>query len=66
MDQFPPEAFLPLDKEEQDLMMSLESDGWQPVANIEEEKAKAVTAARNTIKKNKQIKQRLTQKAKES
>ena len=47
-------------------MTSLESDGWQPVANIEEEKAKAETAARNTIKKNKQIKQRLTQKAKES
>lgn len=64
MDKFPPKAFLPLDKEEQDLMVSLESNDWQPVANFEEEKEKAETAARHTIKK--KVNQCLTSNTKNS
>jgi predicted DNA binding CopG/RHH family protein len=62
MSKFKPEAFMPLDEEERELMESLESDTWQPVANFEEEKEKAETAARNSIKKDKRINLRLTQK----
>ncbi|MEA3266019.1 MAG: antitoxin [Candidatus Fermentibacteria bacterium] len=54
--------FEPLDKEEKDLMESIERDEWQPVSNLEEEKEKAVAAARNTLKKDKRINLRLTQK----
>ena len=45
--------FEPLDQEEKELMESIERDEWQPVDNIEEEKEKAVAAARNTLKKDK-------------
>ena len=54
--------FEPLDKEERDLMESIDRGEWQPVSNIEEEKEKAMTAARNTLKKDKRINLRLTQK----
>jgi predicted DNA binding CopG/RHH family protein len=52
----------PLDQEEKDLMESIEHDEWQPVKNIIEEKEKAMSAARNTLKKDKRINLRLTQK----
>ena len=55
-------AFEPLDQEEKDLMESIERDEWQPVNNIEQEKEKAIAAARNTLKKDKRINLRLTQK----
>ena len=55
-------AFKPLDEEEKDLMESIERDEWQPVKNFDEEKEKAVTAARNTLKKDKRINLRLSQK----
>lgn len=55
-------AFKPIDQEEQDLMSSIENDEWQPVKNIDQEKEKAVAAARNTLKKDKRINLRLTQK----
>ena len=42
-------TFEPIDKEEKDLMESIERDEWQPVENINHEKKKAITAARNTI-----------------
>ena len=55
-------SFKPIDQEEKDLMSSIENDEWQPVKNIDQEKEKAVAAARNTLKKDKRINLRLTQK----
>jgi predicted DNA binding CopG/RHH family protein len=55
-------AFKPLDQEEKDLMESIERDEWQSVKNIDSEKEKAIAAARNTLKKEKRINLRLTQK----
>jgi len=55
-------AFEPIDQEEIDLMESIERDEWQPVKNIDQEKEKAIAAARNTLKKDKRINLRLTQK----
>ena len=55
-------VFKPIDQEEKELMESIERDEWQPVSNLEEEKEKAVAAARNTLKKDKRINLRLTQK----
>ena len=55
-------AFKPIDQEEKDLMESIERDEWQPVENINQEKEKAIAAARNTLKKDKRINLRLTQK----
>ena len=55
-------AFKPIDQEEKNLMESIERDEWQPVNNIEQEKKKAIAAARNTLKKDKRINLRLTQK----
>ncbi|MGA6924125.1 MAG: hypothetical protein WBY88_00510, partial [Desulfosarcina sp.] len=56
------EAFEPLDKEERNLMKSLESDEWQPVKDFEQQKKAAVEAVRNTLKKDKRINLRLSQK----
>ncbi len=55
-------AFDPIDKEERDLMESIEHDEWRPVKNAKQEKDKAMAAARNTLKKDKRINLRLTQK----
>ena len=55
-------AFKPIDQEEKDLMDSLERDEWKPVKNFNREKEKAMSAARNTLKKDKRINLRLTQK----
>ena len=55
-------AFEPIDNEEKELFDSLENSEWKPVKNFEEEKAKAVSAARNTLKKDKRINVRLTEK----
>ncbi len=55
-------SFKPIDQEEKDLMNSIENDEWQPVKNIDQEKEKAIAAARNTLKKDKRINLRLTQK----
>jgi predicted DNA binding CopG/RHH family protein len=43
-------------------MESIEHDEWRPVKNIKQEKEKAMAAARNTLKKDKRINLRLTQK----
>ena len=40
----------------------MERDEWRPVKNIDQEREKAITAARNTLKKDKRINLRLTQK----
>jgi len=55
-------AFKPIDQEEKDLMESIECDEWQPVKNVDQEKEKVIAAARNTLKKDKRINLRLTQK----
>ena len=55
-------AFKPIDQEEKDLMESIERDEWQPVENFNQEKEKAIAAARNPLKKNKRINLRLTEK----
>lgn len=55
-------AFTPIDQEEKDLMNSLENDEWNSVDNFEDKKNTAIIAARNTLKKDKRINLRLTQK----
>ena len=55
-------AFKPIDKEEKELIDSLERDDWQSVKNFDQEKEKAIAAARNTLRKDKRINLRLSQK----
>jgi len=55
-------AFEPLDKEESDFMKSLENDEWQSVKDLKQQKKAAVETARNTLKKDKRINLRLSQK----
>ena len=55
-------TFKPIDQEEKDLMESIERDEWQPVKNIDQEREKAMAAARHTLKKDKRINLRLSQK----
>ncbi len=55
-------AFKPIDQEEKDLMESIERDEWQPVKNFDQERKKALETARNTLKKDKRINLRLSQK----
>jgi predicted DNA binding CopG/RHH family protein len=62
MNRFTEKAFQPLDQEEKELMESIENDEWQTVENVEQEKKIAIQAARNTLKKNKRIEIRLSQK----
>lgn len=54
--------FDPIDEEERDLMKSIENDEWRPVENFKQEKEKAIQAAKNTLKKDKRINLRLSQK----
>lgn len=62
MNKINKKAFEPIDDEERDLMESIEKDDWRSVKHIEKEKEKAIAAARNTLKKDKRINLRLTQK----
>ncbi len=62
MTRFNSEAFQPLDPEEKALMESIESGEWQPVENVEQEKEEALAAARATLKKDRRINLRLTEK----
>jgi len=55
-------AFKPIDQEEKDLMESIEHNEWRTVKNFKQEKEKAIAAARNTLKKDKRINLRLSQK----
>ncbi len=55
-------AFMPLDQEEKELMESIDRGEWQSAKNIDQEKEEAIQAARNTLKKEKRINLRLTQK----
>jgi len=62
MNKISKKAFKPIDQEEKDLMKSIERDDWQPVKDFKKDKDKAISAARNTLKKDKRINLRLTQK----
>jgi len=42
-------AFKPIDQEEKELMESIERDAWKPVEDFDQEKEKAISAARNTL-----------------
>jgi predicted DNA binding CopG/RHH family protein len=55
-------AFEPVDNEEKDLMESIERDEWKPVKNLKQEKEQSIAAARSTLKKDKRINLRLSQK----
>lgn len=55
-------AFIPVDQEEKELMESIEHGQWQPVDNLDQERKHALEAARNTLKKDKRINLRLSQK----
>ena len=61
MQRFEKTAFVPLDEEERELMESIERDKWLPVEDFRAEQEKAVKAARNTLKKDKRINLRLSQ-----
>ena len=61
MNKINEKAFKPIDPEEKDLMESIERDEWQPVKNFDRERKKAIEAARKTLKKDKRINLRLSQ-----
>ena len=62
MNKINKKAFKPIDQEEKDLMESIERDEWQHVKNFDQDREKAIEAARNTLKKDKRINLRLSQK----
>ncbi len=62
MNKVSQKMFEPIDQEESDLMQSIERNEWQPIENFDQERKKAVEAARNTLKKDKRINLRLSQK----
>lgn len=62
MNRLKKKAFEPIDNEEKEIFESLENGDWKPVKNLEKEKEEAVKAARNTLKKDKRINLRLSQK----
>jgi len=62
MNRINKKAFEPIDEQERDLMESIEKDEWRSVKNVDKEKEEAKAAARNTLKKEKRINLRLTQK----
>jgi predicted DNA binding CopG/RHH family protein len=62
MNKLNKKAFEPIDKEESDLMKSLETDEWRPVKDFKQQNKTAVEAARNTLRKDKRINLRLSQK----
>lgn len=62
MSRFSNKNYQPIDNDEKDLMTSIENEDWQPVKNLDQEKKEAIKAARNTIKKDKRINLRLSQK----
>ena len=62
MNKISKKSFKPIDQKEKDLMKSIERDEWQPVKNFDQERKKGIEAARNTLKKDKRINLRLSQK----
>lgn len=62
MNRIKKKSFKPIDPEEKDLMESIERDEWRTVKDFDLEKKKAIVAARSTIKKDKRINIRLSEK----
>lgn len=62
MSRFKKKAFEPIDNEEREIIESLEKGEFKSVENLEEAKEEAISAARNTLKKDKRINLRLSQK----
>ena len=62
MSKISKKSFTPIDQEEKDLMKSIENDEWRSVNNFKQETEKAINAARNTLRKDKRINLRLSQK----
>ena len=62
MERLGKRAFEPLDQKENELMESIEGDEWQQVKNFDQGGKGVMAAARNTLKKDKRINLRLTQK----
>ena len=62
MKKFDKKSFEPLYSEEKELMESIEREEWRPVDDLNQEKQKAIEAAGNTLKKDKRINLRLSQK----
>jgi len=62
MTRFKKKAFQPLDEEEKELMESIDRDEWKSVDDLEQQKQKAMEAARNTLNKNRRINLRLSEK----
>lgn len=62
MNRITKKAFKPIDQEEKDFLESIERDEWKPVKDFEWERNRAIEAARNTLKKDKRINLRLSQK----
>jgi predicted DNA binding CopG/RHH family protein len=62
MSKLSKKSFKPIDQEEKDLMESIENDEWHSVENFKQETEKAINAARNTLRKDKRINLRLSQK----
>jgi predicted DNA binding CopG/RHH family protein len=54
--------FEAIDTEESDLMKSIEGGEWRPVKDFKKQEKTAIAAARNTLKKDKRINLRLSQK----
>jgi predicted DNA binding CopG/RHH family protein len=62
MNKLSKKAFEAIDTEESDLMKSIEAGEWRSVKDLKRQKKIAVAAARNTLKKDKRINLRLSQK----
>jgi predicted DNA binding CopG/RHH family protein len=62
MNKITKQTFKPVDQEEKDLMESIKRDEWRSVKKFDQERKKVIEAARNTLKKDKRINLRLSQK----
>jgi predicted DNA binding CopG/RHH family protein len=62
MNKITKKVFKPVDQEEKDLMESIKRDEWRSVKKFDQERKKVIEAARNTLKKDKRINLRLSQK----
>ena len=62
MTRFKKKAFQPMDEEEKELMKSIDRNEWKLVNDLEQQKQKAMEAAKNTLKKNRRINLRLSEK----
>jgi len=50
MTRFKKKAFQPMDEDEKELMKSIDRNEWKLVNDLEQQKQKAMEAAKNTLK----------------